>query len=71
VKDASGRTVISHVTEGPFFFARLPTGAYTVTAAYNRQTQARTVSVTAGQLRTEYLRWKSDPQADTVLPPEK
>ena len=71
VKDASGRTVISHVTEGPFFLARLPAGTYSLTAAYGGQSQARKVTVVAGHLRTEYLRWKSNPQADTVLPPER
>jgi len=71
VKDASGRTVISHVTEGPFFLARLPAGTYSLTAAYGGQSQARKVTVVAGHLRTEYLRWNSNPQADTVLPPER
>ena len=71
VKNASGKTVISHVTDGPFFLARLPAGTYSLTAAYDGQTQARTVSVVAGHLRTEYIRWKSNPQADTVLPPER
>jgi hypothetical protein len=71
VKDASGRTVISHVTEGPFFLARLPAGTYSLTAAYEGQSQARNVTVVTGHLRTEYLRWKSNPRADTVLPPER
>jgi len=71
VKDASGKTVISHVSEGPFFLARLPAGAYSLTAAYDGQSQTRKVTVVAGHLRTEYLRWNSNPQADTVLPPER
>ena len=71
VRDASGRSAISHVTDGPFFLARLPPGAYTVTAVYDGQTQTRKVSLVAGHLRTEYVRWKSDPRVDTVLPPER
>jgi hypothetical protein len=71
VKDASGRTVISHVAEGPFFLAQLPSGVYFLTAAYEGRTQTRKVSVAAGRLRTEYLRWKSNPETDTVLPPER
>jgi hypothetical protein len=71
VRDASGRTVISHVTDGPFFLARLPEGSYSVTAAYEGQSEGRKVTVVGGRLRTEFMRWKSDPRADTVLPPER
>jgi hypothetical protein len=71
VRDAAGRVVIAHVCEGPFFLARLPAGTYSLTAAYDGQSQARKVSVVAGHLRTEYIRWKSNPQTDSVLPPER
>lgn len=71
IRDAAGRTVIAHVCEGPFFLARLPAGAYSLTAAYDGQTQGRKVNVVAGHLRTEYIRWKSNPRTDSVLPPER
>ncbi|OGA38340.1 MAG: hypothetical protein A3G24_14815 [Betaproteobacteria bacterium RIFCSPLOWO2_12_FULL_62_13] len=70
IADAAGKTVIEQVSDGPFFMAKLPAGTYSVTAAYNGQTQARKVSLRADRLRTEYMRWASNPQRDFVLPPE-
>jgi enamine deaminase RidA (YjgF/YER057c/UK114 family) len=69
VTDAAGKTVVDHVADGPFFLAKLPAGAYTVTASYGDKTQTRKVKV-GGGLRTEYLRWPSDPKADFALPRE-
>jgi hypothetical protein len=71
IRDAAGRIMVAHVAEGPFFLARLPAGAYSVAAAYEGQTQMRKVAVAAGSLRTEYFRWASNPQTDSVLPPER
>ena len=71
IRDAAGRTVVAHVAEGPFFLARLPGGSYSVATAYEGQTQTRKAAVMAGRLRTEHFRWKSNPQTDSVLPPER
>ena len=71
IRDAAGKSVIVHDAGGPFFLARLPAGTYLVTAGYEGQTQTRKVAVTSDRLRTEYMRWKSNPQTDTVLPPER
>jgi hypothetical protein len=70
IADAAGKTVIEHVADGPFFMAKLPAGAYTVTASYSGKAQTRKVKV-GDRLRTEYLRWPSNPQTDFMLPPEK
>lgn len=70
VKNAAGKTLVEHVAEGPIFIARLPAGTYTLGLAYDGQQQARKVKVAAAGLRTDYIRWKSDPNADFVLPPE-
>lgn len=70
IKNAAGKTVIEHVADGPFFMAKLPAGAYSVTAAYGGKTQTRKVSIRADRLRTEYLRWPSNPKTDFPLPPE-
>lgn len=67
VTDASGKTVIEHVTDGPIFMARLPRGSYTVTATYNGTTQTRKVTV-GERLQTAYLRWPSEPGRDVTLP---
>ena len=70
VKDASGRTLIEHDADGPFFLAKLPGGAYNVTAVYEGRSQVRKVAVRDGRLRTEYMRWPANPQGDFVLPRE-
>jgi hypothetical protein len=70
VRDTAGKTLVEHLADGPFFLARLPDGAYSVTAVYEGKPQVRKVVVRAGQLRTEYLRWPSNPQSDFPLPRE-
>jgi len=69
VKDAKGRTVVEDVAEGPIFLARLPAGQYNVTANFDGKTQTRKLRVGKG-LRTEYLRWPSNPETDNPLPRE-
>jgi hypothetical protein len=70
VRDGKGAVLVDHVADGPFFLARLPAGRYTVGAAYRGKTETREVRIGA-RLRTEYLRWPSDPQTDFPLPAEK
>ena len=71
IKNAAGKTMVEHVADGPFFMAKLPAGAYSVTAAYEGKTQTRKVSVRDGRLHTEHIRWPSNPETDFPLPPEK
>jgi hypothetical protein len=70
VKDAKGRTVLEDTAEGPFFLAKLPAGQYTVAATYEGRTVTRKLQVGKG-LRTEYLRWPSNPETDNPLPREQ
>jgi hypothetical protein len=70
LKSAAGKTLIDSTADGPFFMAKLPAGTYTLALAYSGQEQQRKVTVATNKLRTEYIRWKSDPNADFVLPPE-
>ncbi len=71
IKNAAGKTMVEHVADGPFFMAKLPAGAYSVTAAYEGKTQTRKVSVRDGRLHTEHIRWPSNPETDFPLPREK
>ncbi len=68
VTDGKGQAVIAAVSEGPIFLARLPAGSYHVAAAYEGTTMTRKVSVPASGLRTEYLRWPSDPATNPPAP---
>jgi hypothetical protein len=70
LKDARGRTVVDDTAGGPFFLAKLPAGQYTVAATYEGRTVTRKVQVGKG-LRTEYLRWPSNPENDNPLPREQ
>lgn len=68
VTDGKGQPVIAAVSEGPVFLARLPAGSYHVAATYEGKTMTRKVSVPAAGLRTEYLRWPSDPATNPPAP---
>jgi len=71
VKDAAGKTVIEQVADGPVFLAKLPAGAYSVSAVYEGKAQTRKVAVRDDKLRTEYMRWPSKPGVDFPLPREE
>jgi hypothetical protein len=58
VADSRGNKVIDDVSNGPFFFAKLPPGAYTVTATFDGKSQTRKVNVGKG-MQTAHLRWAS------------
>jgi hypothetical protein len=70
VKDSSGRTVVQDLAEGPIFMAKLPAGQYTVAATYEGRTTTRKLKV-GKALRTEYLRWPSNPETDMPLAGER
>lgn len=67
VMDAKGQTVVADRAGGPFFMARLPSGQYTIAATYEGRTVNRKVQVGGKGLRTEYLRWPSNPETDYPL----
>jgi hypothetical protein len=56
VTDARGNKVIDDVANGPFLFAKLPAGQYTVTATHEGKSQTRKVNVGKG-MQTAHLRW--------------
>ena len=59
VTDSRGGKVIDDVANGPFFFAKLPPGQYTVTATHEGKTQTRKMSVGKG-MQSAHLRWASN-----------
>lgn len=67
VKDGKGATVVEDTADGPFFLARLPAGQYTVVATFEDRSVTRKVSIGKRGLRTEYLRWPSNPKTDLAV----
>lgn len=57
ITDRRGNKVVEAVSEGPWMYVELPSGAYTVRADHAGQTQTRQVSVRAGSQRTLYVRF--------------
>jgi len=58
IADSRGNKVIDDVANGPFLFAKLPAGQYTVTATHEGKSQTRKVNVGKG-MQTAHLRWAS------------
>lgn len=56
ITDDRGRPMVSAVSDGPWFFARLPSGRYTVSASSNGAMQRKSVTVGDRQSRVD-LRW--------------
>ena len=59
VSSGRGQPVLEARSDGPWFFARLPSGQYTVTASANGRSIRRSVVVGARGLRTLDFRWDS------------
>ena len=57
VTDASGRTLIDDVSNGPWLMAKLPPGNYTATAVYNGKPVTQKLSVAKSGVRTANFRW--------------
>lgn len=64
----AGKTVVRCATQGPLFMAKLPEGAYTMSATFRDQTQVRKFQVRANRLYVEYLRWPERPDEDYTQP---
>lgn len=56
VTDRSGRVVIEDVSNGPWLYAKLPTGNYTATATYNGVPVTQKFSIGKGT-KTAQFRW--------------
>jgi hypothetical protein len=58
IRDAGGRMVLEAVSEGPWFFTKLPSGRYTVLVKVMGKTQQKTVQVSGrGQTVLNFF-WK-------------
>jgi hypothetical protein len=66
VTDASGRTVIDDVSNGPWLMAKLPAGTYTATATYNGKPVTQSFSVGKTGMRTANFRWPASVEQQAV-----
>ena len=57
VTSARGQSVLEAKADGPWFFAKLPSGQYTVTATANGQAQRKTASVGGRGMKRLDFRW--------------
>ena len=68
VTDSSRGTVIDDVSNGPWLFAKLPPGSYTVAATYNGKTVTQRLSIGKSGVRTVQFRWPpSVDQGEAIL----
>ena len=68
IQDAKGATTLEAVSNGPWFFAQLPPGAYTLTLDNQGQVQQRSVNVLPQRATVENVYWTAPPQP--VMAPE-
>lgn len=60
VKDANGVEVLSAMSDGPLFYARLPAGGYHVAALSDGMAQVRSVTLNKAGFRDLYFYWDSE-----------
>ena len=57
---AGGQELLTALSSGPFFFARLAPGRYRIEAEFNGKVVSRTTNVSQSGLRDLYLYWPGD-----------
>ncbi|KWA30259.1 hypothetical protein WL27_26195 [Burkholderia multivorans] len=57
IQDATGKEIMRAMSEGPFFFAKLPSGRYKVIADYLNSTQTLTANIHGHKSVDLYLYW--------------
>lgn len=57
IRDAKGKTLLDAVSSGPFLFAKLPAGSYTIEATQNGRTLHRHATVVKGQSKHLGFLW--------------
>jgi hypothetical protein len=58
IKDSGGEKVLEMETNGPWLYAELPQGRYTVTASYEGEAMEKQVNVPQSGQATVYLQWE-------------
>ena len=60
IADASGKTMLETMSEGPWLLARLPRGNYQVIASNSGNAITQRVAVNDGRVKTVDFRWSSE-----------
>lgn len=68
VSDREGGQVFEGAMDGPWLFAKLPAGQYTVTASDGAQTQKRTVQISEKGMREVMFLWQRAGKAQGTEP---
>lgn len=55
IEDKNGKTILSELSDGPLFYAKLPEGGYKVTGMYQGQTMERAFSIRANTPMREVI----------------
>ena len=58
IRDSAGRVALEAISEGPWFFAKLPPGRYTVVVKCNENTQQKAVQVSGMGQRVPNFFWQ-------------
>lgn len=58
IADAANRKLLDAVADGPFFFANLAPGKYTITVTYAGAAQSRATTIAASGRRELVFRWE-------------
>ena len=57
IKDAGSNTILEAVSQGPWFFAKLPAGKYTILATMKGETRQQVARVTTHGQTSLYFYW--------------
>lgn len=63
ITDQAGQVVLETVSDGPYLYAKLPAGTYSVSAENAGDVQTRNVTVPATGAASEGFYWSQDPSA--------
>lgn len=57
IRDSTGKELVTAISEGPFFFAKLPPGKYSVSTEYRGSAQVRPINMEGYKKVSLYLYW--------------
>jgi hypothetical protein len=60
IADATGKTLVDTLSEGPWFLIKLPMGDYQVVASFSNKAEKRHVAIGTARLQTIDFRWAAE-----------